>query len=64
MPVMLAGFGGLFCGVLAAFVVSLIAAIPTLQWLDHLIIPTIYVVAPLSAIYIALKTLGAVKWPR
>ena len=61
MAVMLAGFGGLFCGVLAAFVISLIAAVPFLQWLDYLVLPFFYMVAPISGLYIGFKAAGLIR---
>ncbi|MYC32222.1 MAG: hypothetical protein F4X64_03475 [Chloroflexi bacterium] len=60
MSVMLAGFGGLFCGVLAAFIISLLAAVPFLQWFDYLILPSFYVVAPISGLYIGFKAAGLI----
>ncbi len=58
MAVMVAGFGGLFCGVLVASGFSVLAAVPNMQWCDSLILPSFYVVAPISGLYIGFKVAG------
>lgn len=64
MPVLSATFGGLFFGVLAAFVFALIGAPdwPGAAFFDRLVVPAFYVVAPISGIFIGLKTAGFGNW--
>lgn len=63
MPVLIATFGGLFFGVLAAFVFALIGSPdwPGAAFFDRLVVPVFYVVAPLSGLFIGLKTAGLGK---
>ena len=63
MSVLSATFGGLFLGLLAAFILALIGG---LDWFGatffaRMAVPTFYVVAPLTGLFIGLKTAGLGK---
>ena len=56
MPFLNGLVGGLFAGVLSAFLIALIALIPFMGWAEYAILPAFYLTGIPCGVFIGLKT--------